>query len=403
MPTFAYKARAANGNVVSGVIDAPEEKAAFERLKAQKLSPLEVGRKKAGGLFGFFKSSKIPTKEVAIFSRQLATLNGSGVPIVQGLSILESQMQSKAFREVIGAVRADIESGLSISEGLKKHPNAFSKLYISMIKAGETGGLLNEILERLSMYLEKAEALKAKIKSAMMYPIVILVVCSSITIFLLVWVIPRFKIIFASFGQNLPALTQMVLDASDWLRSEWYVLIALGFASVWGFKRFHATDQGRRWVDERMLKLPMFGILLKKSAVAQFTRTLGTLLSAGVSHMQALETVAETAGNVVISRAILDARDSIREGGKLSDPLKKSGIFPPMVTSMITVGEETGGLDKMLTKVADFYDLEVDEAVKGLSSMIEPIVIVIMGVIVGFIVIAMYMPIFNMGELAGKT
>ena len=403
MPTFAYKARAANGTIVSGVIDAPEEKAAFERLKAQKLNPLEVGRKKVGGLLGFLKSSKIPTKEIAIFSRQLATLNGSGVPIVQGLSILESQMQSKAFREVIGAVRADIESGLSISEGLKKHPNAFSKLYISMIKAGETGGLLNEILERLSMYLEKAEALKAKIKSAMMYPVVILVVCSSITIFLLVWVIPRFKVIFASFGQNLPALTQMVLDASDWLRSKWYVLIALSFAAVWGFKRFYATEQGRRWVDERMLKIPMFGVLLKKSAVAQFTRTLGTLLSAGVSHMQALETVAETAGNVVISRTILDARDSIREGGKLSDPLKKSGVFPPMVTSMITVGEETGGLDKMLAKVADFYDLEVDEAVKGLSSMIEPIVIVIMGVIVGFIVIAMYMPIFNMGELAGKT
>ncbi len=403
MPTFAYKARAANGTVVSGVIDAPEEKAAFERLKAQKLSPLEVGRRKAGGLLGFLKSSKIPTKEIAIFSRQLATLNGSGVPIVQGLSILESQMQSKAFREVIGAVRADIESGLSISEGLKKHPNAFSKLYISMIKAGETGGLLNEILERLSVHLEKAEALKAKIKSAMMYPVVILVVCSSITIFLLVWVIPRFKVIFASFGQNLPALTQMVLDASDWLRSKWYVLIALGFAAVWGFKRFYATEQGRRWVDEKMLKLPMFGILLKKSAVAQFTRTLGTLLSAGVSHMQALETVAETAGNVVISRTILDARDSIRDGGKLSDPLKKSGVFPPMVTSMITVGEETGGLDKMLTKVADFYDLEVDEAVKGLSSMIEPIVIVVMGVIVGFIVIAMYMPIFNMGELASKT
>jgi type IV pilus assembly protein PilC len=403
MPTFAYKARAANGTVVSGVIDAPEEKAAFERLKAQKLSPLEVGRRKAGGLLGFLKSSKIPTKEIAIFSRQLATLNGSGVPIVQGLSILESQMQSKAFREVIAAVRADIEGGLSISESLKKHPNAFSKLYISMIKAGETGGLLNEILERLSVHLEKAEALKAKIKSAMMYPVVILVVCSSITIFLLVWVIPRFKVIFASFGQNLPALTQMVLDASDWLRSKWYVLIALGFAAVWGFKRFYATEQGRRWVDEKMLKLPMFGILLKKSAVAQFTRTLGTLLSAGVSHMQALETVAETAGNVVISRTILDARDSIRDGGKLSDPLKKSGVFPPMVTSMITVGEETGGLDKMLTKVADFYDLEVDEAVKGLSSMIEPIVIVVMGVIVGFIVIAMYMPIFNMGELASKT
>ncbi len=403
MPTFAYRARTAGGAVVSGVIDAPEEKAAFERLRAQKLSPLEVGRKKMGGLFGFLKRSKIPTKEIAIFSRQLATLNGSGVPIVQGLSILETQMQSKALREVIASVRSDIESGLSISEGIKKHPNAFSKLYVSMIKAGETGGLLNEILERLSTYLEKAEALKAKIKSAMMYPIVILVVCSSITIFLLMWVIPRFKIIFASFGQDLPFLTQIVLDASDWLRSKWYLLGLIVAAAIWSFKRFRATDYGRKWVDDKLLKVPMFGVLLKKSAVAQFTRTLGTLLAAGVSHMQALETVAETAGNVVISQAILEARDSIREGGKLSDPLKKSGLFPPMVTSMITVGEETGGLDKMLTKIADFYDLEVDEAVKGLSSMIEPIVIVVMGVIVGFIVIAMYMPIFNMGELASKA
>lgn len=407
MPSFTYKAKTAAGLVMEGTIDADEQRAAVEKLRGQKMVVLEIVEKsvspveKFKALVGWKKKAKdIPSKDLSLFSRQLSTLVGAGVPIVQSLGILESQAENPDFKEVLGAVKTDIEAGLSISDALRKHPNAFPDLYCAMVKAGELGGILDTILERLTAYLESSEELKAKVKGAMMYPAIVLSICTIVTIFLLVFVIPTFKNIFAGFGRALPLPTQCLIDLSDAMKSKWYLIIATPIAGWQGYKRFYATPYGQKWVDGQSLKAPIFGPILKKVAVARFTRTLGTLIKSGVPIMQALETVAQTAGNVVIAEAVNATRESIREGGHLSDPLKKSGIFPNMVTSMISVGEETGALDIMLAKIADFYDSEVDTAVKGLTSLIEPIVIVVMGLIIGTIVIAMFMPMFELGGMA---
>jgi type IV pilus assembly protein PilC len=408
MPVFTYKAKTTAGLVMQGLIDADEQKSAVEKLRSQKLVVLEILEKhdspldKIKALIKANKKGKVTSKDLVLFSRQLSTLVSAGVPIVQSLGILETQAENPAFKEVLGAVKADIEAGLSISDALKKHPDAFPEIYTSMIKAGELGGILDTILERLTVFMENSEALKAKVKSAMMYPAIVLSICAVVTCFLMVFVIPTFKNIFASFGAELPLPTQILIDISDTMKQFWYLLIAIPFGAWKGFEAFTKTPKGRRLVDTYILKAPIFGILIKKVAVARFTRTLGTLIKSGVPIMQALETVAQTAGNVIISDAVLLTRESIREGGHLSDPLKKSGIFPSMVTSMISVGEETGALDIMLGKIADFYDQEVDTAVKGLTSLIEPIVIVVMGVVIGTIVVAMFMPMFGLGELAGK-
>jgi type IV pilus assembly protein PilC len=406
MPSYAYKARQADGNVIQGVLEADEQKIAVDRLRMQKLVILEIAEKQAGVLdavFGLLKrKGSVGTKDLVLFSRQLSTLVSAGVPIVQGLAILESQAENPTFKEVLGLVRSDIEGGLSISEALKKHPDAFPELYTAMIKAGELGGILDTILERLTTYLENAEALKTKVKSAMMYPIIVLSICGAVTVFLMVFVIPTFKNIFAGFGAELPFITQIFIDISDIMKKYFPLIIASPFVAYKGFVKFYKTPNGQRWCDAKALKLPVFGTILRKVAVAKFTRTLGTLVKSGVPIMQALETVAQTAGNVVIAEAIIATRESIREGGHLSDPLKKSGLFPNMVTSMIAVGEETGSLDVMLSKIADFYDMEVDAAVKGLTSLIEPIVIVVMGLVIGTIVVAMFMPMFGLGELAGN-
>ena len=406
MPIFAYKAKGVDGGVLAGTLDAGEQREAVERLRSQKLVILEISEQKTGlqdTLKAFFKKKgKVTSKDLVLFSRQLSTLVGAGVPIVQGLGILESQAENPAFKEVLGAVKTDIESGLSISDALKKQPHAFPELYSSMIKAGELGGILDTILERLTNYLENSEALKAKVKSAMMYPIIVLSICAIVTVFLMVFVIPTFKTIFESFGAKLPMPTQILIDVSDIMKRYFILIIAAPFVAYNLFQRWYKTPYGQKWVDSRALRAPIFGIILKKVAVAKFTRTLGTLVKSGVPILQALDTVAQTAGNVIIEKAILETKESIREGGKLSDPLRKSGIFPNMVTSMISVGEETGSLDVMLAKIADFYDMEVDAAVKGLTSLIEPLVICVMGVVIGSIVIAMFMPMFGMGELASN-
>jgi len=407
MPSYAYKAKTAAGLVMEGLIDADEQRTAVEKLRGQKMVVLEIAEKAVPPLdqfkamIGWKKTKKdIPSKDLSLFSRQLSTLVGAGVPIVQSLGILESQAENPDFKEVLAAVKLDIEAGLSISDALKKHPNAFPDLYCSMVKAGELGGILDTILERLTAYLESSEELKAKVKGAMMYPAIVLSICTIVTIFLMIFVIPTFKAIFGGFGKALPLPTQVLIDISDVMKAKWYVIVAAPFIGWKVFNRFYATPYGHRWVDAQSLKAPIFGPILKKVAVARFTRTLGTLIKSGVPIMQALETVAATAGNVIISEAVNLTRESIREGGHLSDPLKKSGIFPNMVTSMISVGEETGALDIMLTKIADFYDSEVDTAVKGLTSLIEPIVIVVMGLIIGTIVIAMFMPMFELGGMA---
>lgn len=400
---FAYKVKDSGGNVTSGVIDAAKEQEAIQKLKQQKFTVLELAPK-GGGMFQMIQEKilgkpEVTPRDLVLFSRQLSTLVSAGVPIVQSLTILEDQQENPTFKSILMEVRTDIEAGLSISDALKKHPDAFPEIYTAMIKAGELGGILDTILERLSGFLESAEALRAKVKGAMMYPGIVLCICGAVTVFLLTFVIPTFGAIFESFGKELPLPTQMLLDLSKVMKSMWYIFFIGPVAAYKGFNKFYKTPTGQRWVDQQVLKAPVFGILLKKVAVAKFTRTLGTLIKSGVPIMQGLETVGATAGNKIIEEVVLGARESIREGGRLADPLKKSGVFPTMVTQMIGVGEETGALDQMLTKIADFYDQEVDTAVKGLTSMIEPIVIVVMGVVIGTIVIAMFLPMFSMGSM----
>lgn len=395
---FAYKAKDSSGKMTEGSVEAADQKSAMARLREQKLAVVEI--KQGAAKKPFFKP-KVHNKDVVIFSRQLSTLVSAGVPIVQGLSILEAQAENPAFRTVVGQLRTDIEAGLSIADAMKKHPSAFSELYVAMIKAGEVGGILDTILERLSGFLESAEALKAKVKSALMYPIVVFSAAGLITIFLIVFVIPIFKDIFASFGGELPFLTRVIIAISDFLRHYILMIIPPVGAVVWALKKWAKTEKGQMKLDDIALKLPVFGILLKKVAIAKFTRTLGTLMKSGVPILQGLETVAKTAGNKVIEQAIMNSRDSIKEGGRIADPLKKANIFPPMVIQMISVGEETGGLDNMLTKIADFYDQEVDTAVKGLTSMLEPLIMIFLGLVIGTIVIAMFMPMFSLGEMVG--
>ena len=385
--------------MVEGLIDAADQKAALARLRDQRLTVVEITQKAKKSKF--FKP-KVNNNDIVIFSRQLSTLVSAGVPIVQGLNILEAQAENPAFKAVVTVLRTDIESGLSIADAMRKHPQAFTELYVSMVKAGEVGGILDTILERLSAYLESSEALKAKVKSAMMYPTVVGGVAFCITVFLILFVIPVFKDIFSGFGAELPFPTRVLIGISDTLRHYIIYILAAGGGVVWGLKKYIKTEKGQERIDELSLNLPVVGILLKKVAIAKFTRTLGTLIKSGVPILQGLETVAKTAGNKIIERAIYKSRDSIKEGGRISDPLKKANIFPPMVIQMISVGEETGGLDNMLNKIADFYDQEVDTAVKGLTSMIEPLIMVIMGFVIGAIVISMFMPMFSMGELAGK-
>jgi type IV pilus assembly protein PilC len=344
----------------------------------------------------------VSSKELVLFSRQFATLVAAGVPIVQGLTILVEQVETPLFRKVLSSVRADIEQGISITDAMKKHPQAFTELYVSMIKAGEVGGILDSILERLSSYLESAEELKAKVKGAMVYPGVISIVAGSITLFLLVFVIPTFQTIFSSFGAELPLPTRVLIGLSNFLRSYIIVLIAGLIGGGIAFKRFYQTERGKVIVDAYSLKVPIFGLLLKKVAVAKFSRTLGTLIKSGVPILQALDTVGKTSGNKVIEQAIESARAAIREGERMAEPLRKTKVFPPMVIQMIAIGEETGNLDTMLAKIADFYDQEVDVAVKSLTSMIEPLIMVVMGVVVGAIVLAMFMPMFEMSQLASK-
>jgi type IV pilus assembly protein PilC len=407
MPNFLYKARNTIGGELAGSIEAQDQRVAIDRLRAQKLIVLEINEEKSNALTSFIKKinpfkPSVGSKELVVFSRQLATLVSAGVPIVQGLGILVDQADSIVFKNVIQTIRADIEQGISITEAMRKHPVAFSELYVSMIKAGEMGGILDTILERLSSYLESAEELKGKVKGAMVYPGVITLVAGSITLFLLIFVIPTFQTIFASFGATLPLPTRVLIGLSMFLRKGLLGVIATPILIFWAFKQYRSTERGHYVLDSIALKLPLFGLLLKKVAVAKFSRTFSTLIKSGVPILQALDTVGKTSGNKVVEKAISSAKDSIREGERMAAPLKKTGIFPPMVIQMIAIGEETGNLDTMLNKIADFYDQEVDVSVKALTSMIEPLIMVGMGVVVGAIVLAMFLPMFEMSQLASQ-
>jgi len=407
MPIFGYKVRSQQGSVLTGTMEAGEQRMVVDHLRRQRFIVLEIGEIKKNALKDVldsinFLKKRVRQKDLVLFSRQLSTLIGAGVPIVQGLTILLDQIDNPAFKEVISNVREDIESGTSITEALGRHPAVFGELYVNMVRAGELGGILDAILERLSGYLEAAATLRGKIKSAMVYPAAISLVAGAVTTFLIIVVVPAFVKIFQQAGAELPLPTQMLLMFSNFLKRYIIFLIIGLIVFIVGLRQYYKTEAGSMRIDRLLLRLPIFGVLIRKVAVAKFTRTFGTLVKSGVPILQALETVARTSGNRVIEKAVLQAKEAIRGGERISEPLRTSGAFPPMVTQMISVGEETGNLDAMLSKIAEFYEQEVDAAVAGLTSLIEPVVVVFMGVIIGAIAVSMYMPMFQLGALVGK-
>ena len=397
MATFAYKAKNWDGKIVSSEMECENKEACISKLREKGYFVINIAEKKGsgGGGFSLFGGS-VSSQEVSIFARQFATMIGSGVPLVRCLTILQSQAENPYFKKVINQIRTDVEGGATFSKALEKHPKVFNNLFCSLVKAGEIGGILDTILERLADYLESSEALKAKIKGAMTYPIVVFAIAGLVVIALVMFVLPQFKEIFLGMNIELPWATQFLLSLSDFMVGWWFVVIPgiiLVPLLIW---KFFQTKTGSRIWDTNILRVPNLGMMMRKVAVAKFTRTLGTLISSGVPILQALEVTSQTAGNCVIAEAVDKTRISIREGESIAEPLKSSGVFPPMVVQMIAVGEETGELDKMLTKIADFYDTEVDTAVKGLTSVIEPLVIVVLGIVIGGIVMAVFMPMLKL-------
>jgi type IV pilus assembly protein PilC len=345
---------------------------------------------------------KVSISDVAIFSRQFSTMINAGLPVLQCLAIIADQQVNPTFKSIVNQLKDDIGSGGNLSDSMAKHPKVFDELYVNMVRSGELGGVLDVILERLSVYMEKAEALKRKIKAAMMYPVIVISVAVIVIAFLMVKVIPTFEDVFNSFGAKLPPLTAGLVATSRFMQHYWWMMaLAIGTirAAVIAFGK---TAKGELILDQLLLKLPVFGDLARKSAVARFTRTLGTLLKSGVPILEALETVAKTSGNKVVEQVINGARASIREGQGMTEPLKKGDVFPPMVIQMVSVGEETGKIDEMLMRAADFYEEEVDTAVEGLSSAMEPLIIVFLGVSIGTIVVAMFMPMFDLGNVVSN-
>jgi type IV pilus assembly protein PilC len=395
MPKFVYSARpAAGGNIQSGEMVVNTKDEVLSYLHRQKMIPVSVRQKEAG--INLTIGTGIKTRDIVIFTRQFATMINSGLPLVQSLDILAEQTENQAFRKVIQEVLYDVESGNTLADSMKKHPKVFTELYVNMVAAGEAGGILDTILLRLATFLEKNDALIRKIKGAMIYPGVILTVAVLAVVILLLFVIPTFQTMFESAGIPLPLPTQIVIGLSAFLQAYWWALGLGVIAAAFVFRQVYATSDGKLFFDRVLLRLPILGDLQRKAAVARFTRTLGTLVSSGVAILEGLEITAKTAGNRVIHDAVMSSRASIAGGETIAAPLKESGVFPPMVVQMINVGEQTGGLDEMLSKIADFYDEEVDAAVEALLSAMEPIMIVFLGTIVGGMIVAMYLPIFDM-------
>ena len=398
MPLFEYTARnAANGQIQKGQVDAKsrEEVSAYLRKNRMMLVSVREAPKKIT-LGGGLGKAKVKIRDIVIFTRQFATMINAGLPLVQSLTILAEQTENKTLQEVTKAVVHDVESGNTLADAFAKHPKAFSGLYVNMVAAGEAGGILDTILIRLATFLEKSDALIRKVKGAMIYPAVIFSVAIIAISVLLIFVIPTFQSMFASVNMELPLPTRVVIGMSQLLIGFWWAFIGVMAGVFFGLKKYYATTGGQRQIDGLLLRAPVLGDILRKSAVSRFTRTLGTLISSGVSILDGLEITAKTAGNMIVHDAVMESRQSIAGGETISAPLARSKVFPPMVISMIAVGEQTGGLDEMLTKIADFYDEEVDVAVSSLLSLMEPVMIVVLGVIVGGMVVAMYLPIFDM-------
>jgi type IV pilus assembly protein PilC len=395
MAMYEYTAKnATSGQILKGQLDVPTKDEVIAYLRKNRMILVSV--REAPKSFNISFGGGIKTRDVVIFTRQFSTMINAGLPLVQSLNILAQQTENKALQTVTKAVVYDVEAGNTLADALDKHPKAFTKLYVNMVAAGEAGGILDTILMRLATFLEKNDALVRKVKGALVYPAVIISVAVIAIAVLLIFVIPTFASMFASVNMELPLPTRVVMGASNFLIRFWYFIIGGAVLLVFAFRQYYNTADGRKQIDGAMLRAPVLGDLLRKSAVSRFTRTLGTLISSGVSILDGLEITAKTAGNRVIHDAVMQSRQSIAGGETIAGPLQESKVFPPMVISMISVGEQTGGLDEMLSKIADFYDAEVDVAVSALLSLMEPIMIVVLGVIVGGMVVAMYLPIFDM-------
>lgn len=404
MPIFRYIAKDKTGRTLSGVVESTDEKSGIDLLRKQELTIISVKQemKKLRTPMSLKFGSKIKLGELVLFSRQLATMIDAGIPLVQGLEILTEQVENHGFKHILADVKKDVSVGASFHEALAKHPRAFTPLFVNMVKAGESSGALDDIMERLASYLEKTDSLIRKVRSAMIYPIVVTVMAIGITLVMLLKVVPVFASMYADFDSELPAPTQFLVMISNLLiHSFWFWFLG----SIGGFiaiKKWSKTNAGTEFFDTFKLRVPVFGMILRKVAVTKFTRTLATLVKSGVPILTALEIVGKTANNRVIEHAVENVRTSIREGENITEPLMKSKVFPPLVVRMISVGEQTGELEKMLSKIADFYDDQVDAAVSGLTSLIEPLIIAFLGIVIGGIVICMFLPIFQLANIVTK-
>jgi len=402
MATFAYVGRNRTGEIQKGEVTAKTREEAAAMLRKQNVLATSLQRKVSSiniELPGV--GAKVTPRDVVIFTRQFSTMIDAGLPLVQCLEILAQQTECKPLAKAINETRMEVEAGSTYAEALRKHPKVFDDLYVNMVAAGEAGGILDIIQQRLAKHMEKSIRLKKKIKGALVYPASIVAIAVCVMAVLMIWVIPVFAQMFSDFGGTLPAPTRLVLGASDFIVGHIWEMIIAVVLLVFGVKRLYKTERGRLHMDRLSLSVPVFGDLIRKAAVAKFTRTLGTLISSGVPILDGLQITASTAGNKVIENAIMHARSSISEGKDVAEPLGQSNVFPPMVVQMIAVGEATGAMDTMLSKIADFYDEEVDEAVAALTSLLEPLLMVFLGVTVGFIVVAMYLPIFEMAAIVG--
>ena len=402
MPIYTWVAESKKGRKLKGDLEAADEKIALSQLKRRNLTILTL-KEKPKDIFAnvSFMQPKVTKKDIVIFTRQFSTMIDAGLPLVQGLNILAEQAENKTFKNILKGINKDVEGGSTLAEAMSKYPEVFDNLFVNLIAAGEVGGILDTILRRLATFIEKAEKLKSQIKGAMTYPIVVMAIAIVVIAVILVFVIPVFEDMFKSFGSALPLPTQIVVNMSRFLKGNiHWCLLGLG-ALIFAFKKYRGSEGGRKTTDSLALKLPIFGDMLKKTAVARFTRTLGTMISSGVPILDALEIVAKTSGNVILEEIIFDVRGSIAEGQTIAEPLSENTVFPGMVVQMISVGEATGALDTMLEKIADFYDDEVDAAVDALTSMLEPLLMVFLGGSIGGLVVAMYLPIFKMAAAMG--
>jgi len=402
MPVYAWKGVNSYGEKRKGKIEAHSQAAALSLLKKIRIKPtvLKEAPKDLFANFAMFQP-KVTGKDVVIFTRQLSTMIDAGLPLVQSLEILAGQQENTTFKKMLNDIRLDVESGMTFADAMKKHPKVFDNLYCNMIDAGEVGGILDTILNRLAGFMEKSMALKKKIKGAMTYPAICLCIALVITAVILIFVVPVFAKMFADFGSALPVPTQIVVNASNFVKSNFFFMAAALAFVVVAIKKIYNTERGRKKIDVMLINAPVFGPLIRKVAVAKFTRTLGTMLHSGVPILDSLTVVGKTAGNKVIEQAVFRVADSITEGRSIAEPLEETGVFPSMVVQMINVGEATGALDTMLDKIADFYDEEVDQAVENMTAMIEPFMMVFLGGLIGGLVIAMYLPIFKMASVIG--